>query len=29
VVHHKYHALSLTLRLSKKGTILDLHISHA
>jgi hypothetical protein len=27
--HHKYHALSPTLRLSKEGTISDLHISHA
>jgi hypothetical protein len=29
MTHHKYHALSLTSRLSKKGTIPNLHISHA
>jgi hypothetical protein len=29
VAHYKYHALSVTPRLSKKGIILDLHISHA
>jgi hypothetical protein len=29
VAHHKYHALSPTMRLYKKGTIPNLHISHA